>query len=176
MSRSLAGPLLLVGAGKMGGALLAGWLREGLDPKTVFIRDPEPSHDVAELIARHEIATAAAIEPDAKPSVVVLAVKPQIVDEVLPAALGELVDGFLALLDEGLQQLDRFGLVERALFLNFFQLDSGLHHTQDAESQLFLGTHGSNNVFLDLLGKSHVPLPFVNYSRGDWRLTEFLME
>jgi pyrroline-5-carboxylate reductase len=84
MSRSLVGPLLLVGAGKMGGALLAGWLREGLDPKTVFIRDPEPSHDVAELIARHEIATAAAIEPDAKPSVVVLAVKPQIVDEVLP--------------------------------------------------------------------------------------------
>ncbi len=81
MSRSLAGPLLLVGAGKMGGALLAGWLREGLDPKSVFIRDPSPSREVAELIARHEIATGAAIEPDAPPSVILLAVKPQIIDE-----------------------------------------------------------------------------------------------
>ena len=27
-----AGPLVLVGAGKMGGALLEGWLRLGLDP------------------------------------------------------------------------------------------------------------------------------------------------
>jgi pyrroline-5-carboxylate reductase len=84
MSRSLAGPLLLVGAGKMGGALLAGWLREGLDPKSVFIRDPSPSREVAELIARHEIATGAAIEPDAPPSVILLAVKPQLIDAVLP--------------------------------------------------------------------------------------------
>lgn len=84
MSRSLAGPLLLVGAGKMGGALLAGWLREGLDPKSVFIRDPSPSREVADLIARHEIATGAAIEPNAPPSVILLAVKPQLIDDVLP--------------------------------------------------------------------------------------------
>ena len=40
MTLSLAGPLLLVGAGKMGGALLEGWLRQGLDPAAVFIRTP----------------------------------------------------------------------------------------------------------------------------------------
>jgi pyrroline-5-carboxylate reductase len=84
MSRSLAGPLVLVGAGKMGGALLAGWLREGLDPTTIFIRDPSPSREVAELMARHEIATGAAIEPDTKPSVILLAVKPQLIDGVMP--------------------------------------------------------------------------------------------
>ena len=40
MTRRLAGPLLLIGAGKMGGALLEGWLKQGLDPATVFIQDP----------------------------------------------------------------------------------------------------------------------------------------
>jgi len=35
MTISLAGPLLLVGAGKMGGALLEGWLRQGLDPASI---------------------------------------------------------------------------------------------------------------------------------------------
>jgi pyrroline-5-carboxylate reductase len=84
MSLRLAGPLLLVGAGKMGGALLAGWLREGFDPKSIFIVDPSPSHEVVELVARHDIATGAAIEPGSAPSVILLAVKPQIVDEVLP--------------------------------------------------------------------------------------------
>jgi pyrroline-5-carboxylate reductase len=84
MSLRLAGPLVLVGAGKMGGALLAGWLREGLDPNSIFIRDPSPPREVGELIARHEIATGAAIEPDAQPSVILLAVKPQLIDEVLP--------------------------------------------------------------------------------------------
>ncbi len=32
MTLRLAGPLVLVGAGKMGGALLEGWLRQGLEP------------------------------------------------------------------------------------------------------------------------------------------------
>ena len=46
MTLRLAGPLLLVGAGKMGGALLEGWLRQGLDPATVFIQDPAPPPEV----------------------------------------------------------------------------------------------------------------------------------
>jgi pyrroline-5-carboxylate reductase len=80
MSLRLAGPLLLVGAGKMGGALLEGWLRQGLDPKHVFVRDPGPPADIAELIARHGIETA---QVPAKPSAIVVAVKPQLVDETL---------------------------------------------------------------------------------------------
>ena len=43
MTLRLAGPLLLVGAGKMGGALLEGWLRQGLDPTAVFIQDRDTS-------------------------------------------------------------------------------------------------------------------------------------
>lgn len=87
MSLRLAGPLLLVGAGKMGGALLEGWLRHGLDPGQVFVRDPKPSRAVAARIAKRRIG-AAPILPD-PPSVVVLAVKPQLVDEVL-AGIGPL--------------------------------------------------------------------------------------
>jgi len=60
MTVSLAGPLLLVGAGKMGGALLEGWLRQGLDPASVFIQDPAPPPEVADLAARHGIAASAA--------------------------------------------------------------------------------------------------------------------
>ena len=52
MTLRLAGPLLLVGAGKMGGALLEGWLRQGLDPATVFIQDPAPAPEVFEDAAQ----------------------------------------------------------------------------------------------------------------------------
>ena len=63
MSLRLAGPLLLVGAGKMGGALLEGWLRQGLDPAHVFVSDPAPPEDVAALIAGHGIERRARRSP-----------------------------------------------------------------------------------------------------------------
>ena len=85
MTLRLAGPLLLVGAGKMGGALLEGWLQQGLEPAHVFVRDPNPPLEIASLIARHGIGTEARAELPAKLSVILLAVKPQIVDAVLPS-------------------------------------------------------------------------------------------
>lgn len=84
MTLSLAGPLLLVGAGKMGGALLEGWLQQGLDPKSVFIQDPAPSEAVAALATRHGITIGEAPDLPGEPSVVVIAVKPQITDKLLP--------------------------------------------------------------------------------------------
>ena len=42
MSNSLVGTLVLVGAGKMGGALLQGWLRSGIDAKEIVALDPRP--------------------------------------------------------------------------------------------------------------------------------------
>ena len=85
MTLRLAGPLLLVGAGKMGGALLEGWLRQGFDPAHIFVCDPNPPPEMAALIARHRIATGASAELPAKPSVILLAIKPQLIDEVLPS-------------------------------------------------------------------------------------------
>jgi pyrroline-5-carboxylate reductase len=69
----------------MGGALLEGWLRQGLDPDHVFVCDPNPPPEVAALIARHHIGTGASANLPAKPSVILLAVKPQVIDEVLPS-------------------------------------------------------------------------------------------
>jgi pyrroline-5-carboxylate reductase len=83
MTLRLAGPLLLVGAGKMGGALLAGWLRQGLDPGLVVVQDPAPSPDVVALMASHGIAGGSPPLPRT-PSVIVLAVKPQAMEAVLP--------------------------------------------------------------------------------------------
>ncbi len=39
------GILALVGAGKMGGAMLEGWLALGLDPKNVVVVEPQPSSE-----------------------------------------------------------------------------------------------------------------------------------
>ena len=85
MSLKLDGTLLLAGAGKMGGAMLSGWLEGGLDPNSVTIQDPGPPPEVAALLAQHGIVSAASLpERSDKPAVLILAVKPQIMDDVLP--------------------------------------------------------------------------------------------
>ena len=86
MTLSLTGPLVLVGAGKMGGALLAGWLGKGLAAKDVIVRDPTPVPEVAALIEAHKISLNVDVAEIAAraPAVVVLAVKPQLMDAVLP--------------------------------------------------------------------------------------------
>ncbi len=80
----LSGTLALAGAGKMGGAMLTGWLAQGLDPKRVVVIDPYPSDDI-----RTHSAKGVQLNPavyDATPAtVVVLAVKPQMFRDSGPA-------------------------------------------------------------------------------------------
>ncbi|MCE7999517.1 MAG: pyrroline-5-carboxylate reductase [Rhodobiaceae bacterium] len=78
-------PLVLVGAGKMGGALLTGWLDQGLEPSNVFLRDPTPPAEMAQLVAEKGLRLNLPLEEiQVSPRIVVLAVKPQIMDAVLP--------------------------------------------------------------------------------------------
>jgi pyrroline-5-carboxylate reductase len=63
----------------MGGALLRGWLAGKLSAETLFVREPHPSPEIALLLSDHGIKGAFASPPD----VMVLAVKPQIMDDVL---------------------------------------------------------------------------------------------
>src|SRR5262245_8887702 len=49
---SIPGTLVLVGAGKMGGAMLDGWLARKLPPKKVVVLDPQPSKPVKALAKR----------------------------------------------------------------------------------------------------------------------------
>ena len=66
--------LVLAGAGKMGGALLRGWIAGGLDPAGVHVLDP---HCDAATAAFCEANGMARTPPEAAPDVLVLAVKPQ---------------------------------------------------------------------------------------------------
>ena len=79
-----SGLLVLVGAGKMGGALLEGWLRLGLDPKHVAVLEPQPAPHITALAAR-----GLRLNPDPKTltdaAAVVIALKPQAAAQVIPA-------------------------------------------------------------------------------------------
>jgi pyrroline-5-carboxylate reductase len=71
---TFSGRLTLVGAGKMGGAMLDGWLSRGLDPKAVTVLDPQPSTRVRAIEKRGLTLNKPGRD---KPDVIVVAIKPQ---------------------------------------------------------------------------------------------------
>jgi pyrroline-5-carboxylate reductase len=50
--QNITGTLALAGAGKMGGAMLTGWLGQGLDPTHVVVIEPQPTSEVSALVAK----------------------------------------------------------------------------------------------------------------------------
>jgi pyrroline-5-carboxylate reductase len=78
----LNGTIVLAGAGKMGGAMLAGWLAQGLDAASVAVIEPTPSDEIKALVAKgvrlnpKDIGTVATL---------VIALKPQMFREAGPA-------------------------------------------------------------------------------------------
>lgn len=77
--------LLLVGCGKMGSAMLAGWIKGGLPPASIAVVEPRPSEWLAGLV---DLGLHLNGEQPASPAVVVIAVKPQMMAEALPQAAG----------------------------------------------------------------------------------------
>jgi pyrroline-5-carboxylate reductase len=49
--RNIPGTIVLAGAGKMGGAMLSGWLAQGLAARSVVVIEPQPSDDIRALAA-----------------------------------------------------------------------------------------------------------------------------
>ena len=80
--QNLHGTIALAGAGKMGGAMLTGWLAGGLDAKRVVVIEPQPSPEISALAANgirlnpKDAGTA---------DTLVVAVKPQMFREAGPA-------------------------------------------------------------------------------------------
>jgi len=74
--QNLKGTLALAGAGKMGGAMLTGWLAGGLDARRVVVIEPQPSPEIEALAARGIRLNPAASDIGAVETLV-LAVKPQ---------------------------------------------------------------------------------------------------
>jgi len=84
MTIALEGRLVLVGAGKMGGAMLEGWLAGGVAAAQVIVLDPDPPGEMRKLIAERKLSHNPPVADIADATVVVLAVKPQVMGRVLP--------------------------------------------------------------------------------------------
>jgi pyrroline-5-carboxylate reductase len=83
--KDVASTIVLIGAGKMGSAMLEGWIGLGLDPSRVAVVEPQPTPEVSALAARGlKLNPARRAVPD--PAVIVIAVKPQVAADVVPAA------------------------------------------------------------------------------------------
>jgi len=89
------GTLVLVGAGKMGSAMLDGWLARGLPPKKVIVIEPQPGKSIKALVRRglklNPKGTADAA------TAVVIAVKPQTAPDALPPLRPHVGKGTLVL-------------------------------------------------------------------------------
>ncbi len=79
--KNIAGTIVLAGAGKMGGAMLTGWLAGGLDASRVVVVEPHPSDEIEALAAR-----GVRLNPADKRAAetLVMAVKPQTFREAGP--------------------------------------------------------------------------------------------
>lgn len=106
-------PVLVIGAGKMGGAILSAWLesaslesssfesstfesgslessslesddaQDGFDPASVYVEDPGAPEDVVDLLAKFDVHPKPRHELPGPPGLVMLAVKPQVMEPVL---------------------------------------------------------------------------------------------
>lgn len=82
MSLSDIGPVVLIGAGKMGLALARGWIAGGLPPDRLVLCDPMPGEATVAFAAEHNVRLMG--KPDGVlVHVLVLAVKPQMIHEVM---------------------------------------------------------------------------------------------
>ncbi len=87
MSSLLKGTLVLVGCGKMGSALLEGWLARGVDATKIAVIEPTPAPEITALLAQHQVKLNPSALTINDAEVVILAVKPQVIMEVLPNLL-----------------------------------------------------------------------------------------
>lgn len=85
--------VVLLGCGKMGSAMLEGWLKQGVPPAAICVLEPHPS----DWLTATGVHLNAGL-PDA-PAIVLLAVKPQMMGAALPqvAALGNGATLFLSI-------------------------------------------------------------------------------
>jgi pyrroline-5-carboxylate reductase len=79
---NISKPIVLAGAGKMGSALLQGWLAGGLDPSRLTVLEPEPADEIKALAARGVQINPSSKAADA--AAIVIAVKPQVADAAVP--------------------------------------------------------------------------------------------
>ena len=85
MTEEMKRPLLLVGCGKMGGAMLSGWRDSGIAAAGVTVVEPFGATEFADAADVTIYADGADLPADLDPEVIVFAVKPQQMDAVAPS-------------------------------------------------------------------------------------------
>ncbi|MEH6726305.1 MAG: pyrroline-5-carboxylate reductase [Hyphomicrobiales bacterium] len=81
-------PLVLVGAGKMGGAMLQGWLVNGLAEGAVHVIDPGLNDNLRAELQAQGVVVHDGPDDVPTPGLLMLAIKPQMMDKVLPGLVG----------------------------------------------------------------------------------------
>lgn len=157
MSNESLPPLLLLGCGKMGGAMLAGWLELGLPAETVVV-EPHAAA-MAAFAGRVRHATSIAEIPAGfAPAAVILATKPQEAPNALPGLAhlvapetvfvsimaGRTVASMTALLGEGARIIRAMPNTPAALRLGFTVAcpGPGVSEAQRALADRLLGAIG----------------------------------
>ena len=84
MSSEAGGAIILVGAGNMGGALLARWLSGGIRGSSITVIEPAPSPTLLAKISDAGARHVSSVPDGAEASILFLAIKPQSMHEVLP--------------------------------------------------------------------------------------------
>lgn len=87
MSKDTLGPIILVGAGNMGGAMLTGWLKQEVQERPIVVLDPGPSDAILSLIKKAGARHVTEVSSTEKADILFLAIKPQMMDKVLPGLL-----------------------------------------------------------------------------------------
>lgn len=90
-------PLVLVGAGNMGGAMLNGWLDAGTDPASIVVIDPKPSDAMAARLSSAGVRCESSAPEGMTAGILMLAVKPQVMDAVIDGVTGLVGPGTVSL-------------------------------------------------------------------------------
>jgi pyrroline-5-carboxylate reductase len=83
----MSNSILLVGCGRMGQALLAGWLDQGMPGSAVSVVDPQAGRTaIAGFLERGVsiVKSVEALDPETKPDIILFAIKPQAIDAIVP--------------------------------------------------------------------------------------------
>jgi pyrroline-5-carboxylate reductase len=91
-----AGTIVLVGAGKMGGAMLDGWLALGLPAASVVVIEPQPTSELTALTSRGLILNPP-LKDVREAAAIVIATKPQVAPTVVPTLVPLLAPGTVVL-------------------------------------------------------------------------------
>jgi len=88
MTLAMDGPIVLIGAGNMGGAMALGWIKSGIAGSSIMAADPNPPEAIKSRFDGSGVQFVSEAPQDVIASVIFVAVKPQVMEAVLPAYAG----------------------------------------------------------------------------------------